>query len=86
MNAVARQNAVDQVGRVSELIGMQQQVVSAVIGIFCRGGLNRWMPLIGLAVLTGCGESGPVTVQPLSATVLPKRGDAIVVLAVPGVS
>ena len=86
MNGVARHSEVDHVGCVMNLTRIPEQVVSAVIEVLKLRDLNRWMPLIGLAVLTGCGDAGPVPVQPLAATVLPARGDAIVVLHVPGVS
>jgi hypothetical protein len=39
-----------------------------------------------MVVLAGCGESGPVSIQRLPATVLPSSGEAIVVLFVPGAS
>ena len=62
---------------------MQDRFVSAVIDGLCR---RRWVPLVALALLSGCGEAGPVPIQPLSKTAMPTSGDAIVVLFVPGAS
>jgi len=60
--------------------------MSAVIEGACRSEWSYWVPLIALALLSGCGDAGPVPIQPLSKTAMPSSGDAIVVLFVPGAS
>jgi len=60
--------------------------MSAVIDGSCRSKWNYWVTLIALALLSGCGDSGPLPTQPLSKTTMPSSGDAIVVLFVPGAS
>ena len=86
MNSKSRYLQAVRTGLLADSTGRQERFMFSVIEGRCRQGWAGWVPLVALALLSGCGDSGPVAVQPLSKTAMPSSGDAIVVLFVPGIS